>query len=52
MSHIYKRRLIREKVLQILYAYEMNREGHAKIVSILLEDVDDTLDKEFASQKL
>ena len=50
MSHIYKRRLIREKVLQILYAYEMNREGHAKIVSILLEDVDDASDREFANE--
>jgi N utilization substance protein B len=50
MSHIYKRRLIREKVLQILYAYEMNREGHAKIVSVLLEDVDDASDREFANE--
>ena len=50
MSHIYKRRLIREKVLQILYAYEMNREGHAKIVSVLLEDVNDTSDREFANE--
>jgi transcription antitermination protein NusB len=47
---VFKRRIIREKVLQILYAYEMNNEGHKEIVTTLLEDVDDKSDKEFANE--
>ncbi|RPI66897.1 MAG: N utilization substance protein B, partial [Ignavibacteriales bacterium] len=27
MSQIFKRRFIREKVLQVLYAYEVNKDG-------------------------
>lgn len=50
MSHVFKRRIIREKVLQILYAYEMNNEGHDEIVSTLLEDVDDKSDRDFANE--
>ena len=47
---VFKRRIIREKVLQILYAYEMNHDGHKQIVLSLLEDVDDPSDKEFANE--
>jgi N utilization substance protein B len=50
MSHVFKRRIIREKVLQILYAYEMNNEGHKETVSTLLEDVDDKSDRDFADE--
>jgi transcription antitermination protein NusB len=45
----FKRRIIREKALQVLYAYEMNNEGHKATMLSLLEDVDDPLDKEFAN---
>jgi N utilization substance protein B len=47
---VFKRRIIREKVLQILYAYEMNHEGHKQTVLSLLEDVDDPMDREFANE--
>ena len=47
---VFKRRIVREKVLQILYAYEMNHDGHKQIVLSLLKDVDDPLDKEFANE--
>jgi len=48
MSQIFKRRLIREKVLQILYAYEINKEGHKTTLDFLLEDITDVADREFA----
>ena len=47
---VFKRRIIREKALQILYAYEMNHEGHKATMLSLLEDVDDKSDKEFANE--
>ena len=47
---VFKRRIIREKALQILYAYEMNHEGHKETMLSLLEDVDDKSDKEFANE--
>jgi transcription antitermination protein NusB len=46
---VFKRRIIREKALQILYAYEMNHDGHKETMLSLLEDVADPLDKEFAN---
>jgi len=48
MSQIFKRRLVREKVLQILYAYEINRDGHDKTMGLLMEEIKDNADKEFA----
>jgi len=47
---VFKRRIIREKVLQVLYAYEMNREGHKATMVSLLEDIEDKYDKEFANE--
>ena len=47
---VFKRRIVREKVLQVLYAYEMNHEGHKETVLSLLEDVDDPSDREFANE--
>jgi N utilization substance protein B len=35
-------------VLQILYAYEMNKEGHSEVMDSLLSEVSDRSDKEFA----
>ena len=47
---VFKRRIVREKVLQVLYAYEMNHDGHKETVLSLLEDVDDPSDREFANE--
>ncbi len=50
MSRIYKRRIVREKVLQILFSIEMNREGLSEIKQVLLSDISDKSDREFADQ--
>lgn len=41
------RRTLREKVLQILYAYEMNGEGLSTLTEGILADLEDETDKEF-----
>lgn len=48
MSVIFKRRLVREKVLQFLYAYEMNKDNPDELKKHLLSDIKDEADKEFA----
>lgn len=48
MSQIYKRRIIREKVLQLLYAFEMNPDNKDAMIKEILCDVEDSADKEFA----
>jgi transcription antitermination protein NusB len=48
MSQVFKRRIVREKVLQILYAYELNRESLQKLIEDVLADVDDSAGKDFA----
>lgn len=45
-----RRRIVREKVLQILYAYEMNNESLQKLSLEILSDVTDTADKNFAEE--
>jgi len=45
-----RRRIVREKVLQILYAYEMNNESLQKLSLEILSDVTDTVDKNFAEE--
>ncbi len=47
MSQIFKRRLVRERVLQALYAFELNKEGLQALTGALLADIDDTSDHEF-----
>lgn len=49
MAQIYKRRIIREKVLQLLYAFEMNPSNKDAIIKEILLDVEDAADKEFAN---
>ncbi len=49
MSPIFKRRLVREKVLQILYAYTMNKESLDALVDGMLSDVTEKADKDFAN---
>ncbi|MBZ0198811.1 MAG: transcription antitermination factor NusB [Ignavibacteriaceae bacterium] len=47
MSQIFKRRLVRERVLQALYAFELNKEGLQALTDALLADIDDKSDHEF-----
>ena len=49
MSPIFKRRLVREKVLQILYAYTMNKESLDALIDGMLSDVTEKADKDFAN---
>lgn len=48
MSQKFKRRLVREKVLQYLYAYEMNKDNPEEMRKNLLSEIKDESDKEFA----
>lgn len=43
-----KRRKMREKVLQILYAYELNKDGLEALVTSVLSDVENVEEREFA----
>jgi N utilization substance protein B len=47
MSATFKRRVVREKVLQILYAYEMNNENLMALTQSMLGDVDEEQDRKF-----
>ncbi len=48
MTQKFKRRLVRERVLQILYAYTMNKDSLDNLMNGILSDVSDNVDKEFA----
>ena len=50
MTNKSKRRIVREKVLQILYACEMNKESLQPLSSEILKDVTDETDKAFAQE--
>ena len=47
MSAVFKRRIVRERVLQILYAYEINNENLMALTNSLLAEVIDENDKKF-----
>lgn len=47
MSKVFKRRLVREKVLQVLYAYEMNNDNLQSQVDEIFSDIEDDNDKKF-----
>jgi transcription antitermination protein NusB len=49
---IFKRRLVREKVLQILYSYEMNKESLELTREELLAEINEKTDLEFANELL
>lgn len=49
MQKFYKRRLVRERVLQVLYAYEMNRESLQALIDGTLSDITDKADIDFAN---
>jgi transcription antitermination protein NusB len=46
---VFKRRVVRERVLQILYAYDMNREGLQALIDGMLSDIPDQADKQFGN---
>lgn len=48
MSVVYRRRILREKVLQILYAYEMNKDGLSNLTEGILIDLSEDEGKNFA----
>ena len=48
MTQLSKRRIVREKVLQILYAYEMNGESLSTHIEDILKDSTNRADREFA----
>ncbi len=48
MSAVFKRRIVREKVLQILYAYTMNKESLETLINGMLIDITEKADREFA----
>ena len=48
IPHKSKRRIIREKVLQILYAFELNKESLTSFSAEVLEEVKVETDREFA----
>jgi transcription antitermination protein NusB len=48
MSQLSKRRIVREKVLQILYAYEMNKESLSFHLETILGNTTNKSDREFA----
>jgi len=50
MTNKSKRRIVREKVLQILYAYEMNKESLQPLSLEILKDVTDETDQAFAQE--
>ncbi|MFN3871443.1 MAG: transcription antitermination factor NusB [Ignavibacterium sp.] len=47
MTKVFKRRIIREKVLQVLYAYEMNNDNLQSQIDEVFADTEDDNDKKF-----
>lgn len=50
MKHKSKRRLVREKVMQILFANQMNNDSLPLLVDEILHDVDTGADHDFANE--
>ncbi len=48
MSQVFRRRFVREKVLQILYAQEMNKDALQALMDGILSEVSDPAEREFA----
>ncbi len=49
MSQVFKRRLVRERVLQVLYAFEMNQDSLSMLTNAILIDLTSEADREFAN---
>ncbi|HRP93464.1 MAG TPA: transcription antitermination factor NusB, partial [Ignavibacteriaceae bacterium] len=50
MPSVFKRRIVREKVLQILYAYEMNNENLMALTKTILGDVELEKDRTYGEE--
>jgi len=50
MTQMFKRRIVREKVLQVLYAFELNSESLQLMIDGILADLNDPVDKKFANE--
>ncbi|MGE5860656.1 MAG: transcription antitermination factor NusB [Ignavibacteria bacterium] len=50
MTQAFKRRLVREQILQILYAYEMNKDSLSLLMNELNKDINSSADREFAGK--
>jgi N utilization substance protein B len=48
MSQVFRRRFVREKVLQILYAQEMNKDSLQALIDGVMSEVSDLQEREFA----
>jgi N utilization substance protein B len=49
MTQMFKRRIVRERVLQILYAFELNSESLQSLTEGILSDLTDAVDRKFAN---
>ena len=49
MTQMFKRRIVRERVLQILYAFELNDDSLQLLTDGILTDLTDSVDREFAN---
>lgn len=49
MTQMFKRRIVRERVLQILYAFELNSDSLQLLTEGILADLTDMADREFAN---
>jgi transcription antitermination protein NusB len=49
MAAVFKRRVVRERVLQILYAYELNRDGLQALTDGMLSDIPEQADRQFGN---
>ncbi len=47
MTKVFKRRIIREKVLQVLYAYELNSDNLQSQIDEVFADTEEDSDKQF-----
>ena len=48
MRQVFKRRIVRERVLQVLYAYEMSKENLDFLEKEIMTDIPDKIDEDFA----
>ncbi len=48
MRQVFKRRIVRERVLQVLYAYEMSKENLDYLEKEIMSDIPDKMDEDFA----
>ncbi|MEJ2617973.1 MAG: transcription antitermination factor NusB, partial [Ignavibacteriaceae bacterium] len=48
MRQVFKRRIVRERVLQVLYAYEMSKENLDFLEKEIITDIPDKIDEDFA----